>query len=179
MADNHLRQFLANLKAKLDAVDPPNLGPVFISERRWSTEEQLRADGAVVVVDTAGVIDTEAEDFGPVVRFWLLEGQVAASPFTNGSHEYHGQVRIVGFYGHNDERDQAIALRRAAEEILDALGTRTCELEDLALGIGDGYMGYLEQMPRMLGPVRGAQLQSGVKGYAVELLVHYSEEVAR
>ena len=177
--DNHLAQFLENLKAKIESVDPPNLGPVFVSERRWSTEDQVRNDGATFEIDTTGLIDESIDDRGPATRFWILEGQFAAEHLTNASLEGHGQVRIVGFYGFNETRDQSVALRRAAEEILDALGTTTAELEELGAGIGDGYMGYLEQLPRMLGPVRAAQLASGIPGHAVELLVHYHEELAR
>lgn len=174
----HIETFLSNLAGAIAPVDA-NLGPVLVGDRRWSTEQDLRDAGAIVSVVAGGVLSTGLVG-KKATRFFVLTGYEDAVPFTNASEEYRSRATIVGFYGHSELADQGVALLRAANLVLDKLSLRDTELGLLAAGIGDGYMGYCADAPRMLGPVRTAELgELKVQGFTVQLSVPYFEEVSR
>lgn len=178
MARSKVSTFLANLKAEVEAVDP-NVGVVLATERRWSSEAGLRDDGAVLTIEPGGVLDGAGLTGEKATRFWILEPRIEPAPFTNGSTEYRVDVSILGFYGHRDDEDQSATLRTAAIEILDRLTLKTTELDALGAGMGDGFLGYLEAMPRIVEPVRSAMLAGSIAGWATRLAVTYFEEVDR
>lgn len=178
MARSKVSTFLANLKAEIEAVDA-NVGVVLATERRWSSEQGLRDDGAVLTIEPGGVLDGAGLTGEKATRFWILEPRIEAAPFTTGSTEYRVDVSLLGFYGHRDDEDQATTLRIASIEILDRLTLKVTELDALGAGMGDGFLGYLEAMPRIVEPVRSAMLAGGVAGWATRLAVTYFEEVDR
>ena len=178
MGTPNLDTYLDNLKALLEAVDP-NVGKVFLAERRWSSADDLVDDGARIEVGAGGLWDT-VEELGPAVRFWILEAWIEPSPLTNCTDEYHAIVNAVGFYGYRENESSAANLRKAAVAIVAQLNLKATELTTLASGMGLGYEGYLEQRARMLSPVRAAQLGgTGHQGHVCQITTGYFEEVAR
>lgn len=178
MARSKMEQFLQNLKGKIEGIDP-QIGKVFLAERRWSSDQDLVDAGAVLQLNTAGLFEDPTDLGTNATRFWILEPWIEIRALTNNSTQYDGQVRIIGFWGWREDEREADKLREAVTELLDMLTLKQTELGDLAAGMSTGYMGYLENMPRMLGPVRGAELQSGAQGHVAQILTGYHEEIDR
>lgn len=177
---SNLDTFVDNLAAELALVDA-NLGTIFKAERRWSSDSDLKEDGAVIVIDATGLFDAEL-DFGNATRFWIIEAWQVRGPLTNATDEVRGNVRLIGFFGWKDnpqDRETASKLRDAAQEILDRLALKATELTALGVGMGTGYNGFLTERPSMEGPVRTAQLQTGAQGHVAQITASYFEEVSR
>lgn len=183
MARCNMPTFLANLGAAWSSLDP-NLGPLLLAERRWTSDVGLTDDGAILTIEGGGLFDEVEATGEKATRFWIAEPILAVSPLTTGSTEYRGTVRLLGFFVHKDPPapDQGVALRRAVEEVLAHVTEKAVELGTLAAGMGDGYQGFLTTLPRMIGPVRQAELGIGSvrrAGWAVQIEITYFEEVAR
>jgi len=163
-----LSTFVANLKARLEALGP-DFGTVLISPRRWAREAELRRDGAVI--DVPGL--------SPATRFWLIESWLEIRPLATCELEYVGRVKLTGFYGWRQDETQAEALLAAAAQVLEDLQLQSTELSALAAGMGSGYCGYLRELPALAGPVKSAQLMTGAQGHVVTIAASYVENVAR
>jgi len=179
MARSKLTQFLENLKAVVESIDP-GIGVVLVAPKRWSSDQQMRDAGAVLQISVAGLFDDIATVGQHVTRFWILEGDLVPKPMTTCSDEYKATVNLIAFWGHRDDTDQLARLREASIEIVDKLALRETEQSDLAASMGDGYMGYLDTRPAMDGPVRSAVIEDiGAQGYTCRIRVNYFEEVPR
>ena len=171
-----LPSFLDRLKAVIEAVDP-NIGPVFLTKRRWASDGDLKRDGGALKIVAAGLFDDVGRIGKNAARFWMLDPVTEPSPLTNGSTQYRHDVTVTGFFSYVADDSQEEAIRTATLEILDRLNLKTTEQADL--NTGDGYMGYLTDRPRMIGPIRDAELQDiHLKGHAVQLVVTYHEEIS-
>jgi len=177
MARSNSAVFTSNLKTFIESIDE-NIGAVFLAPQRWESENQISEAGGVLTIDTAGLFDG-VDSFGKATRFWILEEWIEPAPLTNQSSQYKVNWRLTGFWGYRSDESVSALMKQAVVEILDGLMLRATELTELASGMGDGYMGYLREMPKQGTPVKPAMLVSGVPGHAVTIEGAYYEEVIR
>jgi hypothetical protein len=167
--------FMDNLAVEIAAVDP-NIGSVFKTKKKWKKVADLNGD-AGLTISLDGLFDTSRSGSN-VTRFWMMDPVIKPRPFTTASYEFETIITITGFFQREDDDTQEEALFKAGMEILNRLCSKTVELTNLHTG--DGYMGYLEDPPRILTAVVNAQLDdSGILGHAIQLEVTFFEEVDR
>ncbi len=167
--------FLDKLQALIEGIDP-NIGSVYQVQERWRTDSELEAGAALEVV-TPSALDDPTRAGRKATRFWTLSGHSEPRPLTNQSSEYRNQVLVTPFYQWEEGSGQEAALRTACIELLDTLHLRNTE--NVVLNTGIGYLGFLEDRPRMQSHVLAAELSgSHIKGHTCPLIVTFFEEVA-
>lgn len=165
---------MTKLAAVIVALDP-NIGPVYQVQHRWRTDNELEAGGRISITSPSTLDDAMRAGKG-ALRFWTLSGHAEPKPLTNESSEYRHQVLITPFYQWEEGSGQETALLTACLELLDVLHLRTTE--NTTLSTGPGYLGFLEERPRMQSHVLPAEISdTKIKGHICPITVTYFEEV--
>ena len=169
------KTFLANLRTIIEGIDP-NIGTLFDTHRIWKSEDEIKTDGAIYHIQGPSALELLEKDGEAVTRFWFAEVKIEPAPLTNCSSEYRTTVTLTGFYAFQDDNSQQEQLRDACIEILDALNDRT--VQNITLNTGDGYLGFLEERPKMGTQVELAEIGNGtIAGHAASVVVTYFEEI--
>lgn len=172
-----LDQFRANVAAVVASSDP-NVGRVLMDQPRWQTLGEL-ASGGTVKLAAGGSFDDDARAGSTATRFWSIDGTTVALPETNGTDDHRHTATAHGFFAAFGDAQES-ALRSAASAIVRAL--LAAQWTTLAQGMGEGYEGFLGDLPRIAASVTPARIGDGdnaVAGFAVDVAVTCHEERAR
>lgn len=167
-----LQALLTNVLTLVGSVDP-NLGALHRNPQRWSTLDDLKFSGSIVLAG-GGAWDSAPRVGNRVVRFWYAEAATRTGPFSNGSDLFTHTIALRAFWAAETGFDVAETLRSASTAVLDKLSLRASER---SLSTGSGYLGYLTQRPSMTA-VQGAALEGpNVQGHSVIVTATFFEEV--
>ncbi len=172
---SNYKTFLTNLRGIIEGIDP-NIGTLFDTHRIWKSPDELKTDGAVYEISGPSALETVEKDGQPVTRFWFAEVKIEPEALTNSSDEYKTTVLLTGFYAFQDDNSQQEKLRDACIEIIDALSDRIVQID--TLNTGEGYLGFLNERPKMVSQVEPAEIGNGtISGHAATVQVVYFEEI--
>lgn len=167
--------FLAGLRTVIEGIDP-NIGILFDTHRIWKSEDELKTDGAIYNISSPSALETVDKNGQSVTRFWFSEVKIEPESLTNGSDEYKTTILLTGFYAFQDDNSQQEKLRDACIEIIDALSDRIVQID--TLNTGEGYMGFLQERPKMASQVEPAEIGNGtMSGHVAVVQVVYFEEI--
>lgn len=171
---NTLPAFMGQLAAVIVALDP-NIGAVYQVQQRWRTDTEVENAGVVTIV-APSILDESLRASKNALRFWTLSGHSEPRPLTNESSEYRNQVLVTPFYQWEEGSSQETTLLKSCLELLDVLHLR--ETENVTLNTGPGYLGFLEERPRMQSHVLSAEISdTKIKGHTCPMTVTYFEEI--
>lgn len=172
---SNYKVFLAGLRTVIEGIDP-NIGTLFDTHRIWKSEDELKTDGVIYKIQGPSALETIEKNGKSVTRFWFQEVKIESEALTNCSDEHKTTVLLTGFYAFQDDNSQQEKLRDACIEIIDALSDRNVQIN--TLNTGDGYLGFLNERPKMVTQVESAEIGNGtVSGHAAVVQVTYFEEI--